>query len=600
MYKAKQDFSGKITSRSPVQMSARKPGSIPHHLQSEHSLLKLQRQQGNRYVQDLIAQSRQSQSTSSTQIQTKLMVGAVNDIYEQEADRVATQVMQMPDPGRSPEIQCQPEEEEIQRQPLARTISPLVQRSGTEAEERFAASATIEQQLAHSQTTGSPLPDSVRSFMEPRFGNDLSQVRVHTDSSAIQMNQALGAQAFTHGQHIYYGAGKHPGADALTAHELTHVVQQVSLVPLQRSIQRQAAPPTSLGSIPAVERRQMQASTMAVPSAPSDLKEMFATTPAAAGGATVSYSVSATVSFSANIPTTTTVPSFDIQRGLRNVGGWLMNQTNALPLNNTLSIQLDLTPFGGTHSIYRFSYYDIGKGSSAAEHLLIEQVATAPTALTPQTVPTGTAFQVGGRNFRIGSGWSQTEFTLLSQALGMLPASALPIIENVEFLRASTQAGSLEAGHYDPATNAITIRTNAFGTSIARFGTSAESLRVILHEIGHALDYAILNLAWSQYQSSGKEKPLLGTRSPSGQVNQKDSSGNFAVVQGAQDTDFRKAVQKDQIKAGGRTMPTSITTYGSTNFEESFAEAFALYTADPATLRELRPSTYAYFRQKYP
>ena len=40
------------------------------------------------------------------------------------------------------------------------------------------------------------------------------------------MNREVGARAFTHGSDIYYGAGETPGNLALTAHELTHVVQQ--------------------------------------------------------------------------------------------------------------------------------------------------------------------------------------------------------------------------------------------------------------------------------------------------------------------------------------------------------------------------------------
>ena len=84
----------------------------------------------------------------------------------------------------------------------------------------------LESQLAAQKGGGSPLSDEVRSYMEPRFGSDFSQVRVHTDASAVQMNQDLRAQAFTHGSDIYYGAGKAPGNDALTAHELTHTIQQ--------------------------------------------------------------------------------------------------------------------------------------------------------------------------------------------------------------------------------------------------------------------------------------------------------------------------------------------------------------------------------------
>jgi hypothetical protein len=55
---------------------------------------------------------------------------------------------------------------------------------------------------------------------------DFSQVRVHTGSDAKQVNRDVGAQAFTHGSDIYYGAESSPADLELTAHELTHVVQQ--------------------------------------------------------------------------------------------------------------------------------------------------------------------------------------------------------------------------------------------------------------------------------------------------------------------------------------------------------------------------------------
>jgi hypothetical protein len=90
----------------------------------------------------------------------------------------------------------------------------------------FQAESNLESRLNASRGGGSALPDDVRSFMEPRFGADFSQVRVHTGSDAVQMNRDVNAQAFAHGSDIYFGAGKSPGTNELTAHELTHVVQQ--------------------------------------------------------------------------------------------------------------------------------------------------------------------------------------------------------------------------------------------------------------------------------------------------------------------------------------------------------------------------------------
>ncbi|MEG4631870.1 DUF4157 domain-containing protein [Microcoleus sp. AR_TQ3_B6] len=75
-----------------------------------------------------------------------------------------------------------------------------------------------------------------------RFGADFSSVQVHTDGAAAQMNKELGAQAFAHGSDIYYGAGKLPAKDELTAHELTHVVQQTGASSRQRSADSSVQP----------------------------------------------------------------------------------------------------------------------------------------------------------------------------------------------------------------------------------------------------------------------------------------------------------------------------------------------------------------------
>jgi hypothetical protein len=80
---------------------------------------------------------------------------------------------------------------------------------------------------------GAPLDARTRAFMEPRFGNDFSDVRVHSDARAVESAEAVQARAFTVGHHLVFGAGENaPGTAAgraLLAHELAHVVQQSSL-----------------------------------------------------------------------------------------------------------------------------------------------------------------------------------------------------------------------------------------------------------------------------------------------------------------------------------------------------------------------------------
>ncbi|GAB1542727.1 hypothetical protein NUACC21_54010 [Scytonema sp. NUACC21] len=132
--------------------------------------------------------------------------------------------------------------------PLAQSITPLIQRQTIEGEAQeevqmlqrkaggISATSNVESSLNASKGSGSPLADNAREFMETRFGADFSSVRVHTDSNAVQMNKELGAQAFTHGSDIYYGAGKTPGNNELTAHELTHVVQQTGAKKLHKEV----------------------------------------------------------------------------------------------------------------------------------------------------------------------------------------------------------------------------------------------------------------------------------------------------------------------------------------------------------------------------
>ncbi len=80
------------------------------------------------------------------------------------------------------------------------------------------------------QSPGQPLDAATRAFMEPRFGQDFSSVRVHTSGQAAESAQAVNALAYTVGSNIVFGTGQYaPGASGgqrLLAHELTHVVQQ--------------------------------------------------------------------------------------------------------------------------------------------------------------------------------------------------------------------------------------------------------------------------------------------------------------------------------------------------------------------------------------
>jgi hypothetical protein len=164
-----------------------------------------------------------------SRVQPKLVIGKPHDRFEREADQTAERLVQS-----RPLIQLQPEEKEEE----AIQAEGLTQRQAEEEEEAIQGKGLIQRQaeeevergLSLSKSGGVPLKEGTRAEMEGHFDADFSSVRLHIDTHAASMSRALSAQAFTQGNHIYFGAGKYdPGSTAgkkLIAHELTHVVQQ--------------------------------------------------------------------------------------------------------------------------------------------------------------------------------------------------------------------------------------------------------------------------------------------------------------------------------------------------------------------------------------
>ena len=175
-------------------------------------------------------------------IQAKLKISEPGDIYEQEADRVAEQVMRMPDPRVSGH--AGDEEELLQPKLLDEHITTVIQRQHEpdkeEEEELFQAkpvgpgareiSPDIASSINSLKGGGQPLSQAERNFFEPRFGYDFSNVRVHTGSKASESARSINARAYTVGHDVVFGAGEYapdtsPGRKLL-AHELTHQIQQ--------------------------------------------------------------------------------------------------------------------------------------------------------------------------------------------------------------------------------------------------------------------------------------------------------------------------------------------------------------------------------------
>ncbi len=161
-------------------------------------------------------------------IQRKLAIGDADDPLEQEADAVADNIMRMPEQHfiQRKCAHCE-EEEQVQRKPLASSITPFIQTKGADG---GTASNSVTNQINTTRGSGSSMDRPTQSFMESRFGTDFSNVKIHTGTDAVQMSRELNAQAFTVGNDIYFNSGKYnPSSDSgkhLLAHELTHTVQQ--------------------------------------------------------------------------------------------------------------------------------------------------------------------------------------------------------------------------------------------------------------------------------------------------------------------------------------------------------------------------------------
>ncbi len=149
-------------------------------------------------------------------LQMKLAVNQPGDEFEQEADRVAEQVMRTPEPERGPGV-------------TGLQTPPLVQRR---VNSNGSGPISTAPQIVHDvlNSPSQPLDAATRDFFEPRFGHDFSQVRVHAHAEAEASARSINARAYTVGHHIAFGTGRFaPGTgegNRLLAHELSHVVQQ--------------------------------------------------------------------------------------------------------------------------------------------------------------------------------------------------------------------------------------------------------------------------------------------------------------------------------------------------------------------------------------
>lgn len=212
----------------------------------------LQERFGNRASQILISRSIASQTKEASEEHNKLSAPIQRSEQSSKFVRLPAKVSKANDPAEL-------EAEETARKVMRMNQVPAPTQKGI-------AKGTVQRAEASSPPTappssaprvnipgGSPLPAAVRSHMEPRFGADFGNVRVHTGDSAAQHSAGLNARAFTVGDHIFFGKEKYqpqsPSGRELIAHELTHTIQQ------EATVQRSVDPLTAHSDQPQVQRK---------------------------------------------------------------------------------------------------------------------------------------------------------------------------------------------------------------------------------------------------------------------------------------------------------------------------------------------------------
>ena len=195
-----------MSSAAPLQHLSGKPKPVTT---SPHPRMRSQRQCTR--VSPTSSENKECvECKSKKHLRNRLATGARNGPFEQEAARVTDRVLAEPP--------------HVATEGLATRVQHYAGRGAPRAD---ATPASVERVLA---SPGTALDLGLRRDMEQRFGNDFSQVRVHSGSTAEQSARDVNANAYTAGHNIVFGehqyaAEMHEGR-RLIAHELTHVLQQ--------------------------------------------------------------------------------------------------------------------------------------------------------------------------------------------------------------------------------------------------------------------------------------------------------------------------------------------------------------------------------------
>jgi hypothetical protein len=217
-----------VTERSRRIGSVRHETALAGQAPPSWNLLRVPVRSRDSSSYEQVSLSRDARTAPST-IAAQLAIVPSNSASEREAEELSGKVMNLPDGGFP-----------IPRLPQAMgSRAAVVRRESIGAPSRSsglgsgvgAAPRAVHEVL---KSQGTPLDRENREFFEPRFGQDLSHVRLHTSPRAAASARAIGARAYTVGENIVFGDASRAGPGGhrgLLAHELVHVLQHGDMQP---------------------------------------------------------------------------------------------------------------------------------------------------------------------------------------------------------------------------------------------------------------------------------------------------------------------------------------------------------------------------------
>jgi hypothetical protein len=106
---------------------------------------------------------------------------------------------------------------------IRRASSGTVGRSASSGPEGGALEEDLADKVQQERDKGQPLSETTRSSIESNLGHDMSQLRVSVNPD---LNQAMGAKAFTSGRNVVLRDTADLADMSLLTHEATHAIQQ--------------------------------------------------------------------------------------------------------------------------------------------------------------------------------------------------------------------------------------------------------------------------------------------------------------------------------------------------------------------------------------